>query len=179
VAALLSVSLSTATAHHGVLLFAMLLVSLLLYVEGRRYRFYDVYRWRVRQFERHYFAQSFAAETADPGRAPWLDALALDLRHPRFRIDFATAVTRRLRRNYIWLFGILLLGWVLKISSPELTIGSPGHAVPLSLQTVLDNTALGFIPGWIVLPVIGFFHLLLWIVALRGRRRADDDEVHV
>ncbi|HEY9009509.1 MAG TPA: DUF2270 domain-containing protein, partial [Devosia sp.] len=54
-AALLSVSLSTPAAHHGVLLFALLLVSLLLYVEARRYRFYDVYRMRVRQFERHYF----------------------------------------------------------------------------------------------------------------------------
>src|SRR6185312_824548 len=36
VAALLSVSLSTPSAHHGVLLFAVLLVALLLYVEARR-----------------------------------------------------------------------------------------------------------------------------------------------
>src|SRR6187455_3206507 len=57
VAAMLSVSLSTPTAHHGVLLFAMLLILLLLLIEARRYRFFDVYRARVRQFERHYFAQ--------------------------------------------------------------------------------------------------------------------------
>src|SRR5438270_8501584 len=57
VAALLSVSLSTPTAHHGVLLFAMLLVFLLLSIEARRYRFFDVYRARVRQLERNYFAQ--------------------------------------------------------------------------------------------------------------------------
>ena len=42
VAAMLSVSLSTPTAHHGVLLFAMLLVMLLLRIEARRYRFFDV-----------------------------------------------------------------------------------------------------------------------------------------
>ncbi|WP_245469488.1 DUF2270 domain-containing protein, partial [Mesorhizobium sp. M7A.F.Ca.MR.362.00.0.0] len=53
VAALLSVSLSTASAHHGVLLFAMLLILLLLWIEARRYRFFDFYRARVRQFERH------------------------------------------------------------------------------------------------------------------------------
>jgi uncharacterized membrane protein len=100
-AALLSVSLSTPTAHHGVLIFAILLVSLLLYVEARRYRFYDVYRMRVRQFERLYFAPMFSATAIDPGRAPWLDALAEDLRHPRFRIDLTTALTRRLRRNYV------------------------------------------------------------------------------
>jgi uncharacterized membrane protein len=36
---MLSVSLSTPTAHHGVLLFAMVLVLLLLVIEARRYRF--------------------------------------------------------------------------------------------------------------------------------------------
>src|SRR5262249_2089554 len=54
VAALLSVSLSTPASHHGVLLFAMLLISLLLFIEARRYRFFDVYRARVRQLERSY-----------------------------------------------------------------------------------------------------------------------------
>ena len=52
VAAMLSVSLSTPMAHHGVLLFAMVLVLLLLVIEARRYRFFDVYRNRVRRMER-------------------------------------------------------------------------------------------------------------------------------
>lgn len=112
VAALLSVSLATPSAHHGVLLFGIPLISLLLYVEARRYRFYDVYRMRVRQFERHYFAPMFSLTATDPGAAPWLGAFAEDLRHPRFRIDFATALMRRLRRNYVWIYAILLLGWV-------------------------------------------------------------------
>src|SRR5690349_12215245 len=66
VAAMLSVSLSTPTAHHGVLLFAMLLVLLLLVIEARRYRFFDVYRNRVRLLERNYFAQIFAPEPGSP-----------------------------------------------------------------------------------------------------------------
>jgi uncharacterized membrane protein len=49
VAAVLSLSLSTPTAHHGVLLFAMTLVLLLLWIEARRYRFFDVYRARARR----------------------------------------------------------------------------------------------------------------------------------
>src|SRR5215210_6984331 len=60
VAAMLSVSLATPTAHHGVLLFAMLLVLLLLTIEARRYRFFDVYRGRVRRLERNYYAQILA-----------------------------------------------------------------------------------------------------------------------
>lgn len=51
VAAMLSVLLSTPTAHHGVLLFAMVLVLLLLVIEARRYRFFDVCRNRVRRME--------------------------------------------------------------------------------------------------------------------------------
>src|SRR5215813_6007209 len=62
VAALLSVSLSTPTSHHGVLLFGMMLITLLLMIEARRYRFFDVYRARVRQLERSYFAQILAPE---------------------------------------------------------------------------------------------------------------------
>ena len=179
VAALLSVSLSTPTAHHGVLLFAMLLITLLLYVEGRRYRFYDVSRVRVRQFERHYFAPTFSASSVDNGRAPWLDALSEDLRHPRFRIDLTTALTRRLRRNYIWMYAILLLGWVLKITSPKLAADGAMQDTPVSLQTIAENAALGPLPGWIVMVLIAVLHIALVVIALRGHRRADDDEVRV
>ena len=41
VVAMLSLCLSTPTAHHGALLFAMVLVALLLVIEARRYRFFD------------------------------------------------------------------------------------------------------------------------------------------
>lgn len=179
VAALLSVSLSTPTAHQGVMLFAMLLVTLLLYVEGRRYRFYDVYRMRVRQFERHYFAATFSASTTDPGKAPWLGALSEDLRHPRFRVDLPTALIRRLRRNYIWMYAILLLGWVLKITSPKLAVDGAQQDVPVSLTTIVDNAALGPLPGWIAIPIVLVFYVVLIAVCLKRHKRADDDEVRV
>jgi uncharacterized membrane protein len=52
VAAILSLSLSTPDSHHGILLFAMLVVSLLLWIEARRYRFFDVYRHRTGPYRR-------------------------------------------------------------------------------------------------------------------------------
>jgi uncharacterized membrane protein len=64
VAGMLSLSLSTPSAHHGVLVFAMVLVFLLLTIEARRYRFFDVYRTRIRKLERGYFAQIFAPDAA-------------------------------------------------------------------------------------------------------------------
>src|SRR3954453_971256 len=107
VGAMLSVSLSTPTAHHGVMLFAMLLVLLLLVIESRRYRFFDVYRGRVRRLERNYYAQILAPiPDVEEG---WAQKLGEDLRRPLFLISRNAAMTRRLRRNYCWMFLILLL----------------------------------------------------------------------
>src|SRR5205085_6402130 len=96
--AMLSVSLSTPLSHHGVLLFAMVLVLLLLVIESRRYRFFDVYRARVRRLERQYFARVFSAggET-DTG---WMRTLSDDLKKPVFLMSRRLAFSRRLRRNY-------------------------------------------------------------------------------
>src|SRR6476620_6706050 len=112
VAAMLSVSLSTSTAHHGVLIFAMVLVLLLLVIEARRYRFFDVYRYRVRRLERHYYAQIFAPE--DGTTNDWIVKLGDDLRQPVFLTSTSQALTRRLRRNYCWMFLILLFAWLVK-----------------------------------------------------------------
>lgn len=172
VAALLSVSLSTPAAHHGLSLFGMLIVSLLLYVEARRYRFYDVYRMRVRQFERHYFGPLFSG-APEGGPEPWLAMLAQDLRHPRFRIGFWRAAGRRLRRNYIWMFLILLTAWLLKIASPDLQQGAaldPERPIELMVQ----HAATGSLPGWLVIAVVAVFYCGLGYAALSTRERGGD-----
>lgn len=171
IAAMLSVSLSAPAADHSLLLFAMLLVLLLLAIEARRYRFFDVYRSRVRRLERHYYAPIFSAE---PGEAnAWGRELAADLRHPVFRISFGDAVTRRLRRNYIWILLILLLAWVLKIATTR-----PGTA--FDLQAAVGNATLGPVPGMIVVGAIAAFYGVLIYLTLRPQpTEADDGTVHV
>ncbi len=176
-AALLSVSLSTPTAHHGVLLFAMLLVGLLLFVEARRYRFYDVYRYRVRQFERHYFGQIFTG--AEISAEPWLAALAEDLRHPHFRLSLRRAASRRLRRNYIFMFAILLLAWALKITSPKLQEDGTITDTPRPIATIVANAALGPLPGWLVIAAVGILCAVLAYAYFSQHPRANEDEVHV
>ncbi|MCF4127795.1 DUF2270 domain-containing protein [Methylobacterium sp. SyP6R] len=181
IAAMLSVSLSTPTAHHGVLLFAMLLVMLLLGIEARRYRFFDVYRTRVRQLERHYYAEVFApGSVVDPG---WTRMLADDLRHPVFHVSLREAFGRRLRRNYGWMFAILLLAWVLKITSarlqetgPQAGVAETVHGIP----EILAGAGLGPLPGWLVLAGVAAFYAWLLAAGLRaGRRDPDDGSVHV
>lgn len=172
VAGMLSVSLSTPTAHHGVLLFAMVLVQLLLSIEARRYRFFDVYRTRVRQLERNYFAQVFAPEPVlDPD---WARVLGQDLRRPTFSISLRAAMSRRLRRNYFWMFLVLLLAWVLKISSSTL------HQDAIHLDTaqptleMVRTLALGPLPGWaVLLAVLAFYG---WLVRATFRANVDTGE---
>ena len=157
VAALLSVSLSTPTSHHGVLLFAMLLVTLLLLIEARRYRFFDVYRARVRQLERVYFAEIL--NPRGPLGLDWAEPIAKSLRQPEFLISYRDAACRRLRRNYCWMYLILLLAWLLKISSSSMqTLQTPGKDSALSLEHVVANAALGPIGGVYVLVFIALFY---------------------
>ncbi|HHT0592920.1 TPA: DUF2270 domain-containing protein [Legionella anisa] len=159
VAAMLSLSLSTPSAHHGVLLFAMLLVLLLLLIESRRYRFFDVYRGRVRLIERFYFAPIFmAARVTDEH---WARVLGQDLYEPRFLMSFSAAMSRRLRRNYVWMFLILLMAWILKISSKKLQISGAPHITAISWGKIVENAALGLIPGWVVLVCVALF--FIWI----------------
>ena len=92
--------------------------------------------------------------------------------------NLSVALARRLRRNYIWMFLILLLAWVLKIASPKLQEGaSADTATPIG--TIVGNAALGPIPGWAVIVAVAIFYAaLLWVVLSR-RHRAGEDEVHV
>ncbi len=178
IAAMLSVSLSAPAAHHSVLLFAMLLVLLLLAIEARRYRFFDVYRARVRRLERHYYAPIFAGAAADP--SAWAHELAADLRQPMFRISFTDALTRRLRRNYIWIFLILLLAWILKVAGAGPGSAPDGDRIALDLAAALTNAALGPVPGIIVTGAIAAFYLGLVGLALRPRSpQTEDGSVHV
>lgn len=164
VAAMLSVSLSTPSSHHGVLLFAMLLISLLLLIEARRYRFFDVYRARVRQIEKKFFAE-FLQPRGDLS-PDWGAAIASSLRKPQFLINYRDAVCRRLRRNYSWMYLILLLAWALKISSSTMTETASSFDVALSLQRVLKNAALGPIPGGAVLVIVTIVYGLIMAAVL-------------
>ncbi|WP_336491633.1 DUF2270 domain-containing protein [Methylobacterium nigriterrae] len=180
IAAMLSVSLSTPSAHHGVLLFAMLIVMLLLAIEARRYRFFDVYRVRLRLLERNYFAQVLAPKP-DSG-SEWACGLADDLRQPVFLITSMEAISRRLRRNYCWMFLILLLAWVFKIASFKLQIdGGSSKLVPFLTES-LSNAAVGSVPGWVVLAFVVTLYGWLLYATLRPSmwdRKRDDGRVHV
>ena len=117
----------------------------LLFIESRRYRFFHVYRSRVRLIERNYYVRMFAPrDMVDP--VHWMAQLAEDLRLPRFTITTTQAMARRLRRNYIWLFLILLLAWLLKTTTSVLQ--APGSTQLVhSPGELFTNAAIGYVPG--------------------------------
>jgi uncharacterized membrane protein len=180
VAAMLSVSLSTPTAHHGVLLFAMLLVLLLLVIEARRYRFFDVYRSRVRLLERNYFAQVFAPEAGTT--KDWIRALGDDLRRPLFLVSRREAMSRRLRRNYSWMFLILLLAWLLRTMATNLPTNAAEARIVPSAGEWLRNAAIGPVPGWLVAAVVAVFYAWILLVSVRRSKERGElayGDVHV
>lgn len=167
VAAMLSVSLSTSNAHHSVLMFAMVLAFFLLMIESRRYRFFDVYRSRVRRLERNYYAKLF-----DPNLSveeDWQHIMAADLQAPTFAMSMAEAVSRRLRRNYIWIFLILLGAWAFKVTFPPFSGEIPAA---LTLQDWSRDAGVGLVSGWIISAAILVFYGWIAVAALRthGRR---------
>jgi uncharacterized membrane protein len=181
VAAMLSISLATASAHHVVLIFSMVMVFLLLQIESRRYRFFHLFRTRVRLLERNYYSQFF-----DPDKSPetldWSAQLSETLRNPRFTIGRRKAMARRLARNYVWIFLILLAAWLLKITTAVLQPRTGEAEFIHSLDEFLHNTAIGYIPGEVVLAGVLIFYSWLFYVMIRHRTNEGEltfGEVHV
>lgn len=156
VGAMLSLSLATPTGHHGVILFAMVLVLFLLVIESRRYRFFDVYRARVRSLERNYYARVFS-NTAEVEN-DWMRILSSDLRHPVFSLSFGQAISRRLRRNYCWMFLILLFAWLIKLTSARPKPDGGRVELVHSFTEWVRNASIGPLPGAIVIVIVLLFY---------------------
>jgi len=150
-----------------------ILVSIFLFMEARRYRYYEVWANRVRILETGYFGPMLSHRTIPPDKE-WADHLSSDLITPHFTISEWEAVGRRLRANYLWLFILLALSWTLKVYI---------HPTPIPATTleerrvfwdvVFQRAQVGLAPGWLVVSVGAFFNALLVFVALSTRKLKD------
>lgn len=151
-AATLSFAFSSVSNTHVMILINSLLVFFFMYIEARRYRFYDLWRARIRLIEIEFFAEMLLPEPPH-GHSDWRTLLADDLLHPRFSITMWVALGRRLRRNYIWLFGVLLISWMVKVMIHPFTVDT--------LSVLPPRIAIGPIPAWFVVMFGALFNLLL------------------
>ena len=154
--AAISVAFSESIGNHSLIILNTLLVTLFLIIEARRYRYYELWSYRVRLMETDFFA----AMLVPPFRpAPdWAESLAETLLHPKFPISVWEALGRRLRRNYMWIYIILGLAWILKLWL---------HPTPTtSWSQFVEKAAIGSIPGWVVITLGVLFNGALMIIGL-------------
>lgn len=110
-AAALTISFSEPRSGPIVLAITTLIITLFLWIESRRYRYFELWSLRVRLLEHHYFAPLLSdTDEREPER--WRSERIETLETQGFPISRSEAFGRRYRSVYIWLHGILALSWV-------------------------------------------------------------------
>jgi uncharacterized membrane protein len=150
----LSLTFSSEHASPLPLMLVGLLVATFLYIEARRYRFFDFWRMRAHVLEVHFFGPILRGRGVQVENG-WNEVLYQDYKNPNLHITYAEAVGRRLRNNYGWIFAIQVTAYLGKLLI---------HPVPVtSLQELWERAAVGPIPGQFVLLAGLVFHTT-WIV---------------
>lgn len=160
----LSLTYSSASASPLPLVLVGLLVAVFLSIEARRYRFFDFWRVRAHILETQFFGPILLGQGMQVGNG-WNEILYQDYRRPRLHITYLDALGRRLRKNYLWIFGIQATAYLGKLAI---------HPVPVaSFQDLVSRATIGPIPGALVLLAGIAFHggwIGLSLVTLKGGR---------
>ena len=112
--AIITIAFSTREVPHIIFFFNLAIVWVLLWIESRRYRFYDAFRARVRMLEAH-FLVPMVMENREMLQGEWKKLVCEDLILPCFKISKLEAVGRRLKRNYVFIFILILMAWITKV----------------------------------------------------------------
>jgi len=165
-AAFLSVAFGNEEMPHFIIILATIFVLFFLIIESRRYRFFDLWRWRVALLNENFFAAVIDPHS-ESLHIKWQKLLSDDLKFTRFKISFLEAFGRRLRRNYGWIFIVLATCWLAKVSI---------HPTPaMHFSEVVQRAELyHLLPGWVMLGVGAIFNLgliAIAIVTFKSRQR--------
>jgi uncharacterized membrane protein len=148
-----TVSFSFSQVPHIIFFFNIAIVWVMLWIEARRYRFYDAFRARVRMLEAH-FLVPIVSQNTSLLQGDWQKLVSEDLLLPSFKIGKLEAVARRLKRNYGFIFMIIVVAWLTKI----FLHGHPNPDDPtsqiVSLRTFYQALHVGHIPSWIVAAML-------------------------
>lgn len=153
-ASLLTWAFSSDSRPHYVLLVGIVMVTVFLGIESRRYRVYDIWRSRVRILEENVFANALDPEGVE--QTNWRELLSEDFREPTVKTPVVEAVSRRLRRVYFALISVLAVAWLVRLTVFATT--------PTDL---VDTATVGIVPGEIILGIMGVYYtvmvaLVLW-----------------
>lgn len=138
----------TNSERHVLIPIVVLFCTFLLMMEARRYRFYDIWRSRARTLEINFYRPML--DGSPPIQPDWAGTLAHDLAWPHFHMPWWEAAGRRLRRNYQWIYAILLASWLVVLMA---------YPTPsTSWSEVSARAAVGPIPGPFVIGGMAIFY---------------------
>lgn len=158
-----TVAFSLREVPHIIFFFNLAVVTVMLWIEARRYRFYDAFHARVRMLEAH-FIFPMVMQGRETLEGDWRKLVAEDLLLPAFKIGPLEAVGWRLRRNYVFIYLIILMAWLAKVflHAPQ----------PIdSARRFYEALAVGQIPSWLVaIVMLGTFVVTTGTVLFVARR---------
>ncbi|MBZ6496931.1 DUF2270 domain-containing protein [Natrinema longum] len=158
IAVILTWAFSSPDNPHYILLIGIVVVTIFLGIEARRYRDYDVFRSRVRMLQ-----ENLLATALDPSRdvehTDWRVELSQDYREPTVKVSMQEALANRLRRVYLALLGVLLIAWVFRVTAFA------------TREDWIETAAIARIQGLVVIAVVVAFYVALLAIALWPRER--------
>jgi uncharacterized membrane protein len=140
--AIITIAFANREVPHSIFFFNLVIVWVMLWIEARRYRFYDAFRARVRMLEAH-FLVPMVMENRELLQGEWKKLVCEDLILPCFKISKLEAIGRRLKRNYAFIFILIMVAWVTKIFL---------HA-PIAMNGIgsfYQALRVGHIPSWLI-----------------------------
>ena len=158
-AALISFALGNSATPPYVVYIAMLLTLSFLLLEARRLCFYHLWQQRVLLLEEGLIRSALRSPSSESKVEIDLES-ALDAHLGRTvpSMPISKAIARRLRRIYLYLFGVQLVAWVLKLSSQP----TPAS----SLRELVSRADVGAIPGEVFFTASGLGFLAVMLFAL-------------
>lgn len=157
----LSVTFSSREASPLPIVLVSLLLAVFLIFEGRRYRYFDIFRTRVRVFETSFYGPILRGHGIQLDNR-WNEVLADDYEGLYFHISLVEAMGRRLRRNYSWIFVVQIISYWSKLAIHPTPIGS--------LEDLWARSAIGPLHGQVVLSIGAIWYLGLLALGLASLR---------
>ncbi len=160
-AAVVTFAFGNISTSHVVILVGIWMVASFLFLEARRYRYYDLWNRRLRLIEGGYWSPMMRKEPVDPDA---MRELAAELARPQLQLSLFSALATRMNRAYGPLLLVLLLAWFVKV-----------YSHPSSAKTwdqLIERAHVGPIPGgavitFLVLATLAF--ILAFVTAIVAR----------
>jgi uncharacterized membrane protein len=163
-ATLLTWAFSGESRPHYILLIGIVMVTVFLGIEVRRYRVYDIWRSRVRILEENVFANALDSEGVE--QSNWRELLSEDLRKPAVKTPLIEAASRRLQRVYFALISVLMGAWLVRLT-----------VFATTPTGVVETATVGQLSGEIILGGIGIYYLSVLVLTFGPSSRQAKGEL--